>query len=123
MKKQFIIAIAVIFVLLSVAFYTLCNYMPAFSFATLEAANAIMAALALIAWMLVMNKIKSNPSAFVRGVSGSSFLKLMVCMIAMLAYAVLNKGHIHMQTVFVLCGIYAVYSVTETLLLSKIARD
>ena len=123
MKKQFITAIAVIFVLLSVAFYTLHNYAPVFSFVTLEAANTIMAALALIAWVLVMNKIKSNPSAFVRGVSGSSFLKLMVCMIGMLIYAVLNKGHFHMQTVFVLCGIYAVYTVTETLLLSKIARD
>jgi Ca2+/Na+ antiporter len=58
----------------------------------------------------------------VRGVYSASFLKLMVCMVSLLVYVMLNRATIHKPTVFVLFGIYAVYTIAETILLSRIVK-
>jgi hypothetical protein len=123
MNKQFIITISAIFVLLSVVFFALRVKAPAFQFAALETGNAIMALLAFITYAMVRNKLDGSPGAFVRGVSGASFLKLMVCMVSILVYILLNRTTIHKPSVFVLFGIYAVYTIAETWLLSKLVRE
>ncbi len=46
----------------------------------------------------------------------------MVCMLGVLVYVVINRNSIHKQSVFAMFGIYAVYTATETILLSKTAR-
>jgi membrane-bound acyltransferase YfiQ involved in biofilm formation len=123
MKRQFIIAIVTIFIVLTGVFIGMRSYMPLYPFAVLETGNVIMAALSLLAYLLVDRQINSRPQAFIRGVSGASFLKLMVCMVSITAYIAINRSHIHKPTVFVLFGIYAVYTITETWLLSKLVRD
>jgi len=70
----------------------------------------------------VNKQVDSRPQAFVRGVYSASFLKLMVCMVSILVYVLLNRTHIHKPSVFVLFGIYAVYTVVETWVLSKRVR-
>jgi Na+/H+ antiporter NhaA len=56
-------------------------------------------------------------------VYSASFLKLMVCMIAILVYVLLNRAHLHKASVFILFGIYALYTIVETWILSKLARE
>lgn len=123
MKKQLIIAIVIVFVVLSAVFYGLKVQMPEYRFEVLETGNGIMAALSLLSWLLVQRQMENKPEAFVRGVYSASFLKLMVCMISILVYVMLNRTHIHKPTVFVLFGIYVIYTAIETILLSKSARD
>jgi len=123
MKRQFIIVILVIFILLSIVFYVMRSYAPAYSYIALETGNMIMAALSLSSFFIVKKQIDNRPQAFVHGVYGASFLKLMVCMISILVYVLLNRSHIHKPSVFVLFGIYAVYTIAETLLLSKLAKE
>lgn len=123
MKKQFIIATIVIFVVLSGIFYALSIYAPAYHVVALETGNVVMAVLSLSAYFIVKKQIDSRPQAFVRGVYSASFLKLMVCMISILVYVLINRAHIHKGSVFVLFGIYAVYTAMETVLLSKMARE
>lgn len=123
MKKYFIPVIIGIFIVLSIGFYVLQMLKPAFSFGVLMAGNIIMALLSLGTFFMVRKQINKRPEAFVRGVYSSSFLKLMVCMIAILVYVLTDKDHIYKPSVFVLFGIYAVYTVFETWLLSQMARE
>ena len=123
MRTRFIIASIIIFVVLSVLFYTLKIYAPDYNFITLECGNLIMILLSLSTYLMIEKQKKGRPQAFVRGVSGASFLKLMVCMVSVLVYVLLNRTHIHKPSVFMLLGIYAVYSIMETLALSKLVRE
>ena len=125
MKKKFLITILSLFAFISAVFFAMKCYAPmnGFHFVALEAGNAIMALLSLVTYSLITKQLDKSPQAFVRGVSGSSFLKLMVCMISILVYILLNRSSIHKPTVFVLFGIYAVYTAAETWLLSKLARE
>ncbi len=119
MRQFFLKAVITIFVLLGIGFAILGKFQPQFQTMVLHIGNLMMALLSLAAFMLVNKQTSDKPYAFVRGVSSASFLKLMVCMVAFLAYALLNRHHIHKPTVFVLFGVYTVYSAVETILLSK----
>jgi len=123
MKKTFISANIAIFILLSVVFYLLKSYAPSYRFNVLMGANALMLLLSFVSFFIVRKSISGRPEAFVRGVYGATFLKLMVCMAAIMIYALLNKKDIHKPTLFILFGIYAVYTAVETWLLSRQARE
>lgn len=122
MKNSFIVVILVIFLVLSGLFYALKLNAPAFNFVLLMTGNVVMALLSIISYILVTKQLAARPAAFVRGVYASSFLKLFVCMISILTYAMVNKPNIHKPTIFMLLGIYAVYSAAETIVLSNMAR-
>ncbi len=122
MKKQFITTFVAIFILLTVVLYMVQNMDPAYKFSLLESGNVILFVLTMGGYLLVNMQLNSTEGAFIRGVSGASFLKLMVCMSAILIYVVLNRASIHKPSIFVLFGIYAVYTAFETVLLSKLAR-
>jgi hypothetical protein len=123
MKKSFIGASIVIFIILSILFYLLKTYAPAYRFNVLMGGNLIMLLLSVISFFIVKKSISERPEAFVRGVYGATFLKLMVCMASILIYALVNKHDIHKPTLFILFGIYAVYTGVETWLLSRQARE
>ena len=122
MKQYFVVTISSIFVVLSIALFILYKSIPEFSYPVLETGNAIMMVLSLSSFALITKQAGKNGSAFVRGVSGSSLLKLMVCMIAVVIYVAGSRGNIYKPGIFVLMGIYAVYSAIETVLLSRMAR-
>jgi Kef-type K+ transport system membrane component KefB len=124
MNRKFIAGIIIIFVALSVIFYLVYGYAPQYHFSTLEAGNGIIAALSLVTWLMVQRQMKNNnPQAFIRGVYSASFMKIMVCMVLILVYIMLNRADIHKPTIFILFGIYVVYTAMETVLLSKLARE
>lgn len=123
MKNKFIIVTVVIFIFFSAVFFAMHTYAPEYKFAALEIGNVVMAFLSISSYVMVQKQLDNNAQAFVRGVSGASFLKLMVCMVSILVYVLLNRAHIHKPTVFVMFGIYAVYTMTETILLSRLVRE
>jgi phosphatidylserine synthase len=123
MSKHFVLVVIVVCLLLSAVFFGLQQYDPRFRFSVLMGGNILMAALSLISYGMVKKQMTQRPEAFVRGVYGATFLKLMVCMVSILLYVMLDRKNIHKPSVFVLFGIYAVYTAIETWLLSKLARE
>ncbi len=121
MKKHFMGMLGV-FLILTVILYLVHEQIPAYNFQVLEIGNVAMFLLAVGTFMMVSRQADKPAAAFIRGVMGASFVKLMACMVAMLIYIVMNRDHIHKPSIFVLLGIYAVYTTVETLLLSKLAR-
>ncbi len=122
MKKQYIGVIVSIFAVLSTVFFEMRKYAPDYQFTVLETGNTIIAALSVITYLIIDKQLNGRPQAFIRSVYASSFLKLMVCMISIMVYVFVNKNGIHKPSVFVLFGVYAIYTVTETLILSKLVR-
>ncbi len=122
MKKEFIGTFVTIFILLTGGLYLLHNMLPLYSFALLETGNVIMFVLSLGAYYMVNRQLDRTSWAFIRGVSGASVMKLMVCLGAMLVYIVMNRATLYKPSIFVLFGVYAIYTASETLLLSKLAR-
>lgn len=122
MKKTFLASILMLFIVLSAVFYWLNTLSLGYNYTVLMTGNVVMAALSLITFFIVTKQISSNPNAFVRGVYASSFLKLFICVIAIVLYAILNKPNVHKPSLFALFGVYAVYSAIETIMLSKLAR-
>ena len=121
--NRFIIVTAIIFVVLTGLSVAMRTYAPDYRFVALETGNVIMAILSLCSYFLVKKQMNGNPQAFVRGVYSASFLKLMVCMVSILAYVMINRSSIHKPTIYMLFGIYAVYTVMETGLLSKVVKE
>ncbi|OJW84615.1 MAG: hypothetical protein BGO69_07790 [Bacteroidetes bacterium 46-16] len=124
MKKVFIPVVIIIFAILGIGSYMLHNTEPAYDFTVLLTGNVIMAALSLLTYFIVTGQLRKNPAAFVRGVSASTFIKLLVCMGGILTYVLVKQGKgIHKPSLFMLLGIYAVYTITETWLLSRYVRN
>lgn len=122
MRRQFIVAMVIIVVVLDILFRVLKVNAPEYHTGVLQIANYMMAALSFAAFVLVNKNINERPQAFVRGVYSATFLKLFICMIAILVYVLLNREKIHKPTVYMLLGVYFVYSTVETILLSRVAK-
>jgi hypothetical protein len=123
MKKFFVLIIVLLFLLLSAAFWIMRTAAPEYNFAVLMTGNITMALLSIITFYMVNAQVNKRPEAFVRGVYSSSFLKLLVCMAAILVYVLVNRPNVHKPSLFMLFGIYAVYSIVETWMLSRLARE
>ena len=122
MNRTFIIAVGIVFAALSAIFFYMITAAPVFRFNVMMGANILMLTLSTASYFMVTQQIKNRPQAFIRGVYSGTFLKLFVCMASVMLYVMINKKDIHKPTLFVLFGIYAVYSVVETTILSKMAR-
>ncbi len=123
MRNTFPLIITGIFILLSIAFFTLKGYAPDYRLNVLIGGNMLMALLSVASFYIVKKTLGERPQAFIRGVYSGTFLKLMVCMSSVLAYALLNKKNIHKPSLFILFGIYIIYTIAETWYLSKIAKN
>lgn len=121
MKSGFT-SVIIIFIILTGVFFFLRSAVPQFNFAVLMSGNVIMAVLTLLSYFLVSKQLNSRTQAFITGVHSATFLKLFICLISIVAYVLVNKPNVHKPTIFVLLGIYAVYSAVETILLSKAVR-
>ena len=122
MSSRYYLIMTGIFILVSIAVYFVQQAFPSFSFPAMEGCAGLLYGLSIASYLLITAQIKKSPMAFTRGVMGATLLKLMVCMVAMLLFIVVNKETLYKPTVFVFFGIYIVFTASETLLLSKMAK-
>ena len=122
MTKKFIYSILTVFTLLCIIFFLLNNSYPRFSLNILLGGNAFMAVLSILIFFIARKNIHGRPEVFVRGVFGATFLKMFICILGILIFVLLNRTHIHKPSIFILCGIYIVYTTVETWLLMKLAK-
>ncbi|HYC28801.1 MAG TPA: hypothetical protein VEB42_08295 [Chitinophagaceae bacterium] len=123
MKRVFVVSVISLFIILAVGFLWLRTLAPEYDFTVLMLGNVVMATLSLATFFMVTKQMHGKPAAFVRGVYASSFLKLSVCIIAVVVYALVKRPEVHKPSLFALFGVYAVYTAVETLLLSRLARE
>jgi hypothetical protein len=123
MRKHFVTTIIVLFLILCAFFYALKIYAPAYNFEALIIGNIVMAVLSISTYYIVNKQFNQRPQAFVRGVFSATLLKLMVCIFGLLIFVFIDRQHIHKPSIFMLFGIYAVYSITEAWLLSRLAKQ
>jgi hypothetical protein len=94
---------------------------PEYDLTALLTANGILLILSLIAWAIQKRHAAERPQAFVRGVYGATMLRLFVCLVGIVTYAMLKRP-VHKPTIFIMMGIYAVYMIVDTLAASRQAR-
>lgn len=123
MKRVFVVSVIVLFIAMTAVFFWLRSAAPEYDFSVLMVGNVVMALLSLATFFMVTKKIHGRPDAFVRGVYSSSFLKLSVCIISVVVYALIKRPEVHKPSLFALFGVYAVYTAVETWLLSRLARE
>lgn len=114
--------LAIIGVALALFLKIFCDSHPAYDFNALMTANCIMFLLSLIGWYMMRRKANQRAQVFVNGVYGTTMLRLFVCIIGVLAYALINKPNVHRPTLFMMFGIYILYMVVETVYFSKRTR-
>ena len=95
---------------------------PEYDLRALIAADVIMCLLSLAAWAMLRKNVSARPQAFVRGVYAATMLRLFACMAGILTYAVINRGHLHKPTLFLMFGIYLLYTIIETIYSSRNAK-
>jgi len=123
MRNKFIGSIILVFILLTGGLYLLNMSFPSFNFIVLTVGNTIMAVLSLCTYVIINQQLKGRPQAFIRGVYGATLLKLFVCMISILTYVMVDRPHIYKPVIFILFGIYAIYTAVETWLLFRLAKE
>lgn len=122
MNNKFTLTILLVFAILSGTFYGLQQQFPAFDLKALLIGNLMMAFLAILTYIIVKKKVYERPQAFVTGVYSATFLKLMVCLVTIVGYAMMNKATLHKPTLFMMFGIYVVYTAFETAMLMQLAK-
>ena len=122
MKLSSLFPTLIVFAVLSAVFLWMRGPLPEYRTALLMTGNGLMALLSIIGQLMVRRQLSQRPQAFVRGVYGATLMKLMVVMGSLLVYLVINRADLHKPSVFMLFGIYVVYTVIETLQMSRLAR-
>lgn len=120
--KSFVLTNFCVLVIIGLIAYIVAQKFPLIQFSLLMGANMLLFLLSLISWLIVKKQIHERPQAFVRGIYSATFLKLIICMGSFLAYALLNREHLYKPSIFLLFSIYVIYTVVETVMLSKMAR-
>lgn len=119
MNKGFLGSVIILCGLLSAVFLNLSN---GFDTNALLIGNVIMAVLSLVSYFIIAKQLSARPQAFVRAVSGASYLKIFVCIIGILSYVMIKRPDVHKPSIFALMGIYAAYTIVETIFVQRLAR-
>ena len=123
MSRFITITIGICFVLL-LALFLLKDQLAGFDIPALIGADILLALLSIVSYIIVNRKIKEGrPQAFVNGVYSATLLRLMMCLGGIFIYAYATREHLHKPTVFVMMGFYLVYSFTETLTMTRRAKQ
>lgn len=123
MTRFVVIIISICFAIL-LALFAAKNALSGFDITALIGANLLLAILSLLSAMMMQRKMKEGrPQAFVNGVYSATLMRLMICLSGIFIYAYATKDHLHKPTIFLMMGFYLVYSFTETILLSRKAKQ
>jgi FtsH-binding integral membrane protein len=123
MKKLHLPMIIGLCILLFIVITVLSPRFPEYDKGALMVANVVLALLSIGSYLMMQKKVKEERAqAFVNGVYSATLLRLMVCLGSIFIYAYTNRDHLHKPTVFVMMGMYILYSFLETVTMSKAAR-
>lgn len=123
MTRVIIITISICFALL-LGLFAAKDSLTGYDIPALIGANLLLAALSLFSALMMQRKMKEGRAqAFVNGVYSATLMRLMICLAGVFIYAYSTREHLHKPTIFLMMGFYLVYSFSETLLLSRKAKQ
>ena len=103
--------------------YFLSNGNEPFTRIVVMMGTGIVAIIMLVSYMIsVQNLLDSNPNKFVRGIMGGTFLKFMLSIVAVAVLLFSVREKLHKPDLFLLMGVYLLFSMVETAFLSIISR-
>lgn len=124
MQKKYV-PVIVLFVFINVMVYIFKSFLQlnGFEIRFLLIANIVLFFLSISGFFIQMRGLKSsNINAFIRSVYSSLLLKMMIMMIAVIAYIFITGGKVNKPSLFTSMGIYFLYTSLEVTQLMKIAR-
>lgn len=123
MTRVIVITISICFALL-LGLFAAKDSLTGYDIPALIGANLLLAALSLFSALMMQRKMKEGRAqAFVNGVYSATLMRLMICLAGVFIYAYSTREHLHKPTIFLMMGFYLVYSFSETLLLSRKAKQ
>lgn len=124
MGKYIGLVVAVFAVLLALIFALVNRTPDSYDLNMLIAGNAVLAILSIMAYVMVNNALKSpNPNAFIRAKMGGTMLRIFISIAGIVSYAYLKgKTPATKPTIFLLLGMYVIYTILEAAVLSKKGR-
>ncbi len=121
--RSFFLLMTAAFLLITGIAYWLFRQGQVPDFNLLLTGNIILALVTVTNFFIITRAAKSdNPSVLVRAKTAGAMLKFFVAVGALLLYIFVNNRIINKPTIFIFLGIYLVYTVIETVKLSRIVK-
>jgi len=123
-KSKFILTLVLVFLFCGILIYVLSNFAHVFSPNVLQIGNAFLFVASLLS--LVMGSRvadQDNPHRFVRGITGATFLKFGLCLIAGVVYIITQRHNVQWPDIIALMFLYMLYTTVETMGLMKTAKN
>lgn len=82
--------------------------------------NGVLAILSAVTYFMVTGALKNeNPNAFIRAKMGSTMMRFFLCVVLFIGYAYVHGKAGIKPTVFMFLGMYVIYSILESAVLSQ----
>jgi hypothetical protein len=117
--------VIVLFVFINAMVFIFRSFLLQNGFGTtfLLIANAILCLLSLSGIFIQMKGLRSpNVNAFIRSIYSSLLLKMVIIMVAVIAYIFIADGKVNKPSLFTSMGLYLLYTTIEVIQLMKIAH-
>jgi hypothetical protein len=122
MKRNYLIQLTALSLLLLTGGFILSNDEGMFTRLVIPGI-LVLAVIHLITFLIMSrNTTHDNPNYFIRAVMGGTFLKFFLCIIAVGLLLFSQQKQLHKPDLYVLMFVYVVYTVLETITLSRMAR-
>lgn len=123
MKNKFYLIWSLLTAFTLIITFFLSNGNEPFTRIVVMTGTLIVAIIMLVSYMIsVRNLLDSNPNRFVRGIMGGTFLKFMLSIVAVSILLFSVRGKLHKPDLFLLMGVYLLFSMVETAFLSIVSR-
>jgi len=123
MKTKSYLLIIVVTIILLMAGYLISGQDGYFTRTILLSGISIVAAISMLSFWISVRSIDSeNPNRFVRGVMGGTFLKFVLCIVAVGILLFATQKKLHKPDLFLLMFVYLIYTIIETASLFTLSR-
>lgn len=123
MKNKFYLIWSLLTAFTLIITFFLSNGNEPFTRIVVMTGTLIVAIIMLVSYMIsVRNLLDSNPNRFVRGIMGGTFLKFMLSIVAVSILLFSVRDKLHKPDLFLLMGVYLLFSMVETAFLSIVSR-
>ncbi len=90
----------------------------------LYAANAILFVISIISFLIQQKGLHNkNPHVFVRSVMGGMMFKMVICIIAVIAYVSISGNNFNKRAIFISLFLYLIYLATEVFVVMKMNKN
>jgi hypothetical protein len=128
MKNQFreLIPLIILFIIFNNFFLFGKNWLANYQldYLVLIIANSIFFIISVLVYLMQKKALRhSNPNVFVRSVLGGTLIKMAVCIIAVVVYALAFRSSFSKMSVFAAMFLYLIYLFVEVKLASKLNKQ